>query len=270
MKLLRRRGFGMSIDKLEKNAVRRNGIQSLEIGLKVLDTLVSLGQPSSLSTIAQGADMSASLTHRYLTSLINAGMAKQDETNGRYRLGPATMRLGLATLARTDPFATADQMVGAFSRESGATIQIAALGPMGPTIVRWFAGSPPLATSLAVGSLLPLIGSATGNVFLAYTPEAETHIMVQREITAGRAPSNIDIDEIRRLVTADGFAHVSATVIPGLRATSMPILDIQGRAVLSATLLNLETVDPAWELTVRRQLTDVCRRVSESIGYLPA
>lgn len=250
-----------------KGVNRRQGIQSLEIGLKVLDTLVSLGEPSSLSMIAQGANLSASQAHRYLTSLINAGMAEQASGTGRYGVGPAAIRIGLATLARTDPFAVADSMIGSYSKQTGATIQIAALGPMGPTIVRWFAGCPALTTSLMVGSLLPLLGSATGHVFLAFTPEEETRSLVEAEALKRPAWPLASLNELRERVRRQGFAHVSGSVVPGLRATSIPIRNIQGRAVLVATTLSPEGADEVTNGQIRIGLSDVCAKISQSIGF---
>jgi DNA-binding IclR family transcriptional regulator len=251
----------------EKSTPRRQGIQSLEIGLKVLDTMVSLGEPSPLSVIAQEADLSASQAHRYLTSLINAGMAEQDRSSGRYRVGPAAIRLGLATLARTDPFAIADSLIGGFSRETGATIQIAALGPMGPTIVRWFAGCPPLATSLTVGSILPLLGSTTGHVFLAFTPAEEISLLVEAESRMRPDRPLVDLEALRERVRSDGYARLSGVFVPGLRATSIPIRDIQGRAALVATILTAEADSGALDLEIYKGLSALCSTISQSIGF---
>ncbi|MEK7834419.1 MAG: helix-turn-helix domain-containing protein, partial [Acidobacteriota bacterium] len=47
----------------EKNSSKqRKGIQSVEIGLKIMDAFVSLGRPSSLSEIAKASDLSLSQT----------------------------------------------------------------------------------------------------------------------------------------------------------------------------------------------------------------
>ena len=40
----------------------------------------------------------------------------------------------------------------------------------GATVVRWERAAGFLVTSLGLGSVLPLLGSATGNVFLAWNP----------------------------------------------------------------------------------------------------
>ena len=52
----------------------KNGVQSLEIGLSVARVLVNSQGPMMLKDIALQADMPPAKAHRYLVSLIRAGM----------------------------------------------------------------------------------------------------------------------------------------------------------------------------------------------------
>jgi DNA-binding IclR family transcriptional regulator len=60
---------------------KRVGIQSVEIGMWVLNTLATMSGPRLLSTIVKGCGLSPSQTHRHLAGLTEAGMVQQD-TNG--------------------------------------------------------------------------------------------------------------------------------------------------------------------------------------------
>ena len=95
---------------------RSKGIQSVEIGLKMLAAVGDAGGPMPLSGLALRAGLSASQAHRYLSSLIAAGMVVQDPRSGLYDLGPGAIRLGLAGIARLDTFATADAGVADYVR----------------------------------------------------------------------------------------------------------------------------------------------------------
>lgn len=244
---------------------RRRGIQSVEIGLRVLEALNRLGGASTLTMISQASGMVPPQTHRYLSSLIAAGMAQQDPQTGRYDLGPAALRLGLGALARIDAFAITDQAIGAFAARSGRTVQVAALGPLGPTIVRWKVGRPPVMTSFNVGSVLPLLHSATGHAFLAFAPEGETDHLVEREL-AETGLTSADVEAIRRRVRGQGFAHVEGTMVPGLRATAFPILDLQGRAILTATAIVPGSWPDSGDDVLRIELGRVCAEISAKLG----
>lgn len=244
---------------------KRAGIQSVEIGMHVLDTLATLGGPRPLATIVKGCGLSPSQTHRYLASLIEAAMVKQD-ANGDYDLGPAALRLGLSALARIDIFRIADEQLAAFSKETGATILLAALGPGGPIIVRWHVGRPPIATSLGLGSVLSILHSATGQIFLAYRPERELEALIAAEIAQSPAMSGDAVAKLKARVRRDGKAEVGGTLIPGLNARAYPIFDLQGHAILAATLVEAAG---RGEQTVRqsgRSLRAVCNQISLAAG----
>lgn len=110
----------MAREKIE-GAPKRRGIQSVGIGLTVLDALARIDGPAQLSAVSQTCGLSLSQTHRYLSSLVGAGMASQDAATGRYDLGPGALRLGLAALSRIDAFDAANTALQAYARVTGRT-----------------------------------------------------------------------------------------------------------------------------------------------------
>jgi DNA-binding IclR family transcriptional regulator len=255
-------------DDEDTGASRRRGIQSIEIGMRILEALGASGGASPLSTVALAVDMPAPQVHRYLQSLIASGMARQDAASGRYDLGSGSLRLGLVALARTDAFKIVDRVIDDFVERTGQTVQVAALGPLGPTIVRLYNGRPSLLTTLHVGAVLPLSTSATGRVFLAFVPGSETADLLETERDQA-FPDGPSIEQIRKGVRADGKAVETGTVIPGLHATAFPIFDLQGRAVLVATALVAEMAANSRQDAIA-ELGALCRHISAEMGWLAA
>jgi DNA-binding IclR family transcriptional regulator len=249
-------------------AAGRRGIQSVGNATKILEALAQLGGPSSLGAVSQVSGLSTSQAHRYLASLIVAGMAYQDPTSGRYDFGPAAIKLGLAALARTDAVRTAEAAISDFVQRTGRTVQICALGPLGPTIIRWFCGVPPVVTSLNVGSVLSLLHSATGHVFTAFSAHNEIAPLLKREI-ASDSLVTVDVEALRMKVRKQGYASVTGTVAPGLRASAFPIFDLQGRPILTATVIASDVFETRNDAKIRAQLGAVCTEISESLGGKP-
>lgn len=243
---------------------RRQGIQSVGIGLRVLEVLALQNGAAALGAIAQASDLSASQAHRYLASLIAAGMARQDAATGRYELGSGALRLGLAALSRMDSFREAAIALTDYVAETGRTVQMGALGPTGPIVVRWIMGTPAISTSLMVGSPLPLLSSATGHVFLAFRPEAATRQMVERETQPQFQP--VDVESLRARVRRDGYSAIRGDLIPGLRATAAPIFDLQGEAVFTATVLATDVFKAEYDDQARERLIEVCDEITRSTG----
>ncbi|HWU04737.1 MAG TPA: helix-turn-helix domain-containing protein, partial [Novosphingobium sp.] len=253
-------------------SARRRGIQSLEIGLRVLEVVAAMEAPAPLGQIAQACAMPSPQVHRYLQSLISAGFARQQADTGRYELGAGALQLGLVALTRVDAFHLVDAMLPDFVHRTGLTVQVAALAPQGPTIVRWAMGRPAVMTSFSVGSILPLVGSATGRVFLAFAAPSQTAPLVEAEVAQGLAKA-ADVEALRARVTAAGRADVDGVMLPGLCASAFPIFDLQGRAVLTATAVRLaggaSGASGAGEEAIVA-LEELCREISRRLGWMGA
>ena len=229
---------------------RSKGIQSVEIGLKMLAAVGDAGGPMPLSGLALRAGLSASQAHRYLSSLIAAGMVVQDPRSGLYDLGPGAIRLGLAGIARLDTFATADAGVADYVRAMGRTCLVAIWGDAGPTVVRWFPGRPPVVTSLAVGSVLPDGRSATGRIFQAFGDRSDA------------TTQDADVLKVRQ----EMLARLDGDLIPGLRVVSAPVFDLQGRLSLVVTSIANAAIPREGDGAAETALLATCRAITESLG----
>ena len=251
---------------MDASSPKRRGIQSVEIGLGVLSALAASRGPASLSTVAQASGLSASQAHRYLASLIAAGMAKQLPGTGLYDLDSGAIRIGLAGLARLDVFAGADAAVADFMRQTGRTCLVAVWGDAGATVVRWFPGNPAVVTSLAVGSILPLLHSATGHLFYAF---GDRHVMDARareDLRGSRAAAALDLDALKARVRRDMIGRVDGDLIPGLRVVSAPVFDLQGRMVLAITSIASPAIDREGDVEAEAALIAACRDLPLSLG----
>jgi len=243
---------------------RRRTIQSIETGLQVLDALVAAGGPAPLKKVAATAGLAASQTHRYLASFVARGLVRQDPLSGLYDMGPGAVRLGLAALARADRLQAAAQAIEAAVEETGRTGMLTLWGPQGPTIIRWFPGRPPVLTTLALGSIMPLTRSATGQVFLAYLSPQELAPVLAAQ--AERAPRPHDHAPLQVRVREARGAAVDSTLIPGLRALAAPIFDLQGRLSAVATLVAAEPFPAERDAGDFEVLQACCRRATEALG----
>lgn len=244
---------------------KRRGIQSVEIGLRVLAAVAAYPKASSLTAISQRSEISPSQTHRYLSSLIASGMVRQESSSSLYDLDAGAIRIGLAALSRLDILGFADRIMTEYSRSSGRTCLISIWGDAGATIIRWYAGNPPVITSLSIGSLLPLFQSATGQVFYAFGDPAEMDRYGLEEARRVRQPIG-DFSTLRRSVREDVYAAISGDLVPGLRATAVPIFDLQGRLILVAAALASAAHDQAEDQSALQGLLDAGRELTESVG----
>ena len=216
---------------MKQKASGRRGIQSVEIGTRVIEALRAAAGPLHLKDLAKASGLPASNCHRYVVSFVRTGFLTQDLSSGRYDLGPRLLQAGLAALARTDPVGVATAALERLVDATGHTGLLSVWADLGPTIVRWMPGLAAVRTSLSTGSTLPLLTSATGRVFLAFLPARQTAALLARETMS----DNIEPAPLAASVRAAGISRVSGDHIPGLSAVAAPVLDahVEAKAVIT-------------------------------------
>lgn len=207
------------------------GIQSMETGLRVLTGLARAGRPLALREVAQATGLSASLAHRYLASLVRSGFAVPAESPGHYTLGPEALSVGLAALSGLDAVELAGRRLRELARSTGQTGMLSVWGPAGPTCVRLFRGEALLGTDVGLGSVFPLIASATGQVFLAWLTPSLTRRAVADELRRIRAEGHgtpVPVPQtLRTRIRSDGFAEAAGHFVSDIAAIAVPVFDAQ-------------------------------------------
>ena len=200
--------------------------------MTILMVFAEVRGPLSLTEISQRAGIAPAKVHRYLASLVDAGMIDHRKS-GSYDLGRAAAMLGTAAIARVDVANRAADRLSELVDRAGCTAMMSVWGTQGPTVVRWERSTPPLVTALGVGAVLPLLTSATGLAFLSWSPE--------RLMGHALTPDNRDeIAALRDRIRASGIAEARETFIPGLSALATPVLDLQGQAAAVITLVSTD------------------------------
>lgn len=109
-------------------AVEGRGIQSIEVGGRILNALIELGRPTMLRDLASKADMTAAQAHSYLVSYRKMGLVEQETTSGRYLLGPMALQLGLVRMRALDPLRIASDVASRLSEETGFMVTVTVWG----------------------------------------------------------------------------------------------------------------------------------------------
>jgi DNA-binding IclR family transcriptional regulator len=249
----------------------QQGIQSIEVGGRLLRALAEARQPQMLRDLAAVAGMPAAKAHRYLVSLVRMGLAEQQPETGLYDLGAFALELGLSALARLEPVAIAAGTLGELREETGQTVALAVWANHGATIVRWLGADTPVAASLRVGSVMPLTRSATGGAFLAFLPRGTTAQQVKRELAehARQGLTPTTPEEVERVVAQtrrQGFARTSE-FIPGIGGIAAPVFDHTGSMVLALIALGYSK---PFEAAITRISASVLRKsieLSQRLGW---
>ncbi len=253
----------------------RAGIQSVEVGFALLDALGKARGPLMLRDLAAAAGMSAAKAHRYLVSFQRLQLVVQDAATTRYDLGPAALKLGLASLSRLDAVKLARERIAGLMERIGHTLALAVWGNHGPTIVHWEESPSAVTVNLRLGDVMPLLASATGRCFAAWAPKDAITPLLREELARAQKQGRTDLPasmaQVRALleeVRERGAARVVDVVLPGIVGFCLPVFDADGHMALGLVALGpTGTFDPAWNGAVHGPLRQAAAQLSSDLGW---
>lgn len=251
---------------------QRRGIQSIELGSKLLEALARHVTPLALGDVAKAAGMTAGKAHPYMVSFANVGFVTQEAGSGKYELGPLALQLGLAKLRQLNPVREATESIAELSTATGQSVAIAVWGNMGPTVVQMAEPVQSLHVNVRAGTVMSLTETATGRLFAAYLLPKVVDTLV-KNLPAGIQGSNkqfsrkefeTQLAEIRE----HGMARAIGKPNPGILAFSAPVFDSTGQIVLAITLMGaIGSMDDSWDGGAASELRNCAAKISKKLGF---
>jgi DNA-binding IclR family transcriptional regulator len=241
-------------------------IRSIEVGFRLIDALERAGRKLSLKDVATLAGMAPSKAHLYMVSFLRLGLVVQDAATMRYGLGPYVVRLGLSAIRQLELVDLAREPMEAVREQTGLAAFLSIWGNRGPTIVLKLDGGWEIPLSIRQGYVLPLLSSATGQIFLAHQPERETAELRAREAAADPALA-ARVDAGLAEVRATGLAISDQRLNRGFAAVSAAIFDHDGQLAAALTLLGLrDAVDLDRSGAMARAVAAAAGAISRALG----
>lgn len=253
---------------------RRQRVQAATTGMMLLKALARLGGRASLTTLARHVDENPAKVHRYLLSMMEEGMVEQDPVSLQYHLGAEAIHIGLAAMRLADPLRVAEPALARLREKLEMTCFMAVMGNKGPTIVRFEEPALPVTLNVRVGSVLSLLWSATGRVFLAYLDDPQVVGLANDELARVSEAQRATLDAkdpigaLRREVRRTGMAIVRDTNLQGISAIALPIFDFSEKLVAVITVLGASgSFETATSGRVARALLAESALISQALGY---
>ena len=257
---------------------RKHGIQSVEIGMQLLNTLVAHAvdnPPPMLKTLAAKANMPPAKAHRYMVSLVRAGLAERDPATDRYRLGPMARHMGIRALQGVNVFRLVSPRLEEISARLKQSVALSIWSASGPVIVATQDYRSTVTVGTHIGEVMPLLSSATGLAFCAWAP-FKVEELLQKEIASNRSkglqPSTMtEVKAVLERIREAGVGWVEGGLIPTVNAISAPVFDFKREMVAAIAVLGPSerlSPDPASEVAVK--VKAIAEGFSRELGFDPA
>lgn len=254
---------------------RGQKVQSAETGLIVLRALGQLGGGATISALAAHVGEHPAKVHRYLSSLMSAGFVEQDLARGRYVLGSEAILLGLAAQRQSGALSLAATATAELVEKLNVSCFVAVMSEHGPVIVHWDEPTQAIVINARVGSVVPMLWSATGLAFAAFHKSDLIDSLIARELLAAtdeqrrQFPDRRAVDAMLEGYRREGCTWVRNWLLQGVSAVAAPIFDATGH--VPAVIVGIGVSD---SFDVRpgganaTTLRDSAGRISQRLGYL--
>lgn len=254
----------------------RQGINSLETGVRLFQELHRLGRPATLSELSKLSRMPPAKTHRYCVSLIRTGLMQQD-ARGLYAVGPFGFQFGHQRtdfeLARQIAFAALPPLVRAINE----TAFLSEWAPSGPVILKIEESARPVSIRPNLRGSPPMWNSSSGRAFAAFLPRQEVEGVIEMQFVAQKQAEKLSAAQMtrrrrdfdRNLADARkyGIARSVGDLFPSLNAFSAPIFDRDARVILVLTSFGLTSSFPStWDGKIPRALKQCAAELTARIG----
>ncbi len=251
----------------------KHGVQSLEVGMGILKAMVGGKRSMMLKDIAAAAEMPPSKAHRYLVSLIRAGLVEQDPLSSRYNLGPFALNIGLVAIDRLDRVRVGMAAIAELRDQINETTALAVWGDSGPVVVRWERPRRAITVNVVTGTRLSLLNSAAGRVFATWLPRAQIDPLLQQELVSEkRLPPGVKtLEDARTLlaeVEARGVAVITGNyMVKGVEALAAPVFNFKNELTMGLIIVGVEgSVDMGPDSSVIAELKRAAESLSRRLG----
>ena len=248
------------------NVTARRGIQSVEIAFRILTALQTSVRALPLKEIAALSELTPSATSNYLISLVRTGLVAADERPGCYKLGPASLALGMSAINQLDGFDVVRREVIALRDATLSGAAVTAWTEDGPVSLFKQEGATRSILELRTG-LIPLVTTAAGKLFIACLQPARTDDLIERERTAGVAwtPASLREEAIAELRNG-GVTTVHRADL-GYVSVAAPVWDRDGDLRFALSLIGTSaTLNTAIDSKEVRALLDGALRATMALG----
>ncbi len=263
----------MKTDDKSKDVDARYGVNSLELGLRLLELFNEDTNEITLSEAARRIGVSRSSAFRLVHTLERLGYLDRDDDTKSYRLGARVLNLGFSFLTSKDIAELAQPELQRLRKATHCSTHLAILDGAEIIYVCRFASHQPFSGTVSVGARLPAHATTMGRAMLAFKPAAyvQEHfgpaaLRRYSEHTPG------SIAELRTALLADhdrGYVISHSGFEHGIASAAAPVFDASGNviAAINATMPEGDVAAADFDTRIRDAVIAAAAKISQLSGY---
>ncbi|MGJ9460689.1 IclR family transcriptional regulator [Oceanobacillus sp. CF4.6] len=245
----------------------KQGIQSIELGIKMLKIISDYDRPLTITEISNLCDISKSKAYRYLISFVKTGFLQKNE-NLKYSIGNELILIGVRAHSNVDIDKLSTSYISELRDKINETVSMALWGEKGPFFLKWEPSNSHVNIGVQQGTQIKVTQSATGKLFAAFSPREKTEKLINEELNGDQTAIDSFYNELK-IIREKKFATTQDTLIPAISALSAPVFGKNGEIDACISVIGFtESLDVSEDSIIAKELKKNAYLLSRDMGYV--
>lgn len=242
-------------------------IQSLEVGMGILETIATQGRPLKFTDIQDLTQITKSNLYKYLNTFTQLGILYRYKDTGEYVLGSKLIEYGMAAVDQENVIDRITPFMHEINERFSNTVLFSSWTHNGPMIVKELNKNRGINIGAQIGTLLP-IRSASGKLFMAFMDEQMIREWKEKEFMQIPKEKAVLLEDECRIIREKEISFAREPLVPSVSSVSIPVLNYQKKLLGSVTVVGFSEIIPQNENNdLSRFLLGISKEISASFGY---
>ena len=242
-------------------------IQSLQIGLGIVDLIAKEARPLKFTDIQNLTQITKSNLYKYLNTLTQIGILYRNKESGTYILGSKLIEYGMAAADQENVVDRIAPYLQEINVHSMNTVLYSSWTNNGPMIVKEVKTNQGFNIGAQMGTLLPIL-SATGKIFAAFIDEHFLQEWREREILHTDQEKLNLLDEECNLIRKNGISFAREPLVSSVSSVAFPVFNYKKKLLGAITVVGFSDSIPNNEdYELSKYLINISKDISASFGY---
>lgn len=216
----------------------RDTIQSLSIGISILDAIAKAKRPLKITEIQEVTNVTKSNLYKYINTLVQDDLIFRDQNSGLYHLGSKLIQYGMTAMGNQDSVAIITPYLQSISEYTNNTALFAVPTFNGPVITKITRSNQILNIGAEIGTLLPP-NSSSGKIFNIFAEQHKTKNW-REKYHSSIIDDAVEIETIRN----EKIAFAKEPLVSGVSSVSLPILNYINELIGIITIVGFSSDIP--------------------------
>ncbi|MEH7225470.1 helix-turn-helix domain-containing protein [Bacillus sp. JJ1566] len=216
----------------------RDTIQSLSIGISILDTIAKAKRPLKITEIQEETNITKSNLYKYINTLVQDDLIFRDQNSGLYHLGSRLIQYGMTAMGNQDILAIISPYLQSISEHTNNTALFSVPTFNGPVVAKITRSNQILNIGAEIGTLLPP-NSAGGKIFNLFAEQHKT-----KNWRENYNSTIIDDSSENETIWREKIAFAKEPLISEVSSVAIPVLNYLNELIGIITIVGFSSDIP--------------------------